>query len=194
MENLAQSWECSRSSAATNFGSLIPTMVTASSAAVGDAGNNEAVHDIGETLDGRLPPFEPPAAFANPEELGNGIAADHRNPLNENSNYCAAVWAFVSLTLANAMNDRLNPLPSNAHSPSRGGRLYMLLVNPLGWGSPNTTATSPASNVHLEVYSSTSTDLKSDYEEDKAVSEAVSKIHARAKYNHTRLNSLLQSS
>jgi len=72
------------------------------------------------------------------------------------------------------------------------------LNNPSAWSSlsreTNSTSTSPAADVHLEVYSSTSANLKSDNEKEKAASEAVSKVHARAKFYQSKLDSLLKQS
>ena len=158
----------------TDLGGLIPSVTPRGGGAVANVGDDEDEdHDIGETLDGGSLPLAQQAGAAS------GAAANQGNSStgDSNSNYRAAVRAFVSWTLTNPANR--GPLLSNDNSSP-------------AWNGPNTAATSPASDVHLEIYSSRSANLKSDDEGDKAVSESVSRMHAHGKNFQAKLDSLLQ--
>ena len=123
-------------------------------AAASIGGNN----DIGETVDGR-------------PRVGLEGEGARITPRTMDSNYRAAVRAFVTWTLANAERQRRNSLPNSAGGTRHLSPLSFAL-NPSLWSS---AAPSPASDVHLEVYSSTSANLKSDDDTDKSTSEAVAK-------------------
>lgn len=129
------------------------------------------------------------------DEIAGTIVADppvdgdaaigERSALTDSSNYRAAVRAFVTWTLANppggerGNGGRRNSMPSTP----RGGRVLLGRV----------PEASPAADVHLEVYSSSSAGPKPENDEDAAVAEAVAKMHARGKLYQARLNSLLKS-
>jgi len=173
----------------TSTASMRPEAAAAFGEAIAAERREADDDDIGETI------------AVDPRD-DDGTAAD-RNPLMDNGNYRAAVRAFVTWTLANANNGnadrdgggRRNSLPNNP----RGGRLHGLLGNPSAWsglnGSSNSaaSASSPAADVHLEVYSSATANPKPENDEDRAVAEALSKMRVRAKLYQTRLDSLLKS-
>ena len=169
--------------------------------------------NIGETVDQRF------AAGLGPAQ---DAAANLSNSSRmHNENYRAAVRAFVNWTLANATDpatrnnnnihaeavawgDRLPPSVTN-NPNSAAGRLHAStwadnLGGGSGFGGTPQPYYSPASDVHLEVYSSATSSsgnapLKSDTEEDRAISEAVTKMKERnERYLHKLDNILLKSS
>ena len=141
-------------------------------AAASIGGNN----DIGETVDGR-------------PRVGLEGEGARITPRTMDSNYRAAVRAFVTWTLANAERQRRNSLPNSAGGTRHLSPLSFAL-NPSLWSS---AAPSSASDVHLEVYSSTSANLKSDDDTDKSTSEAVAKMHARCLHYQQRLDTLVKT-
>ena len=154
--------------------------------------------DIGETID-----------------RGVGAEAVAGDRATEDGNYREAVRAFVNWTLANAdRNPDGNNMSStrrNSDSNTAAGRLQALLSNPSSWTSNwggmnhgngramyNTStpaaSSSPAADVHLEVYSSSSANLKSDDEEDKKSAVAVANMRTKCEWYQNKLNKLLKNS
>lgn len=101
----------------------------------------------------------------------------------------AAGRAFVSWTMANTdRHQRRNSLPdrlplSMMFNPTYGASASLSLSN-----------FSPASDVHLEVYSSTSANLKSDNEmDDPTTSEAIKMMRSRCTRYQKRFDSILKT-
>jgi len=139
--------------------------------------------DIGETVEDRV------RAGLGLEPVDNREA--RHNPRMVDSNYRAAVRAFVSWTLANADRQRRNSIPNAA-----GGTRLSVTAVPSLWNSGiSSSSPSPAADVHLDVYSSASANLKSDNETDTSTSDAaVAKIHARCLHYQQLMNTLLKGS
>ena len=133
---------------------------------------------------------------ANIDDIGETVELDGNREGNDrtaDSNYRAAVRAFVTWTLQNTDRQPRNSLPAWT---GRARHPLSLAFNPSSWigafSSPSPSM-SPASDVHLEVYSSTSANLKSDDGERDATSEAVVAMRSRCARYQKRLDALLKT-
>jgi hypothetical protein len=135
----------------------------------------------------------PPQAEDNigEETARDGAAVD-------NNYRAAAVRSLFSWTMANTdRHQRRNSLP--ARTGSRGARLPLsMMFNPTYGASASLLSQSnnysPASDVHLELYSSTSANLKSDNEMDDpaTTSEAIHEMRSRCARYQKRFDSILK--
>ena len=133
---------------------------------------------------------------ANVDDIGETIELEGNRDGNDrtvDSNYRAAVRAFVTWTLQNT--DR-QPRNSDPAWTGRARHPLSVVFNPSSWNLASAALSpsmSPASDVHLEVYSSTSANLKSDDGERDATSEAVADMRSRCARYQKRLDALLKT-
>ncbi|KAL9180010.1 hypothetical protein ACHAXT_007980 [Thalassiosira profunda] len=141
----------------------------------------DAMEDIGETVD---------------QETEDALRLNRTDPGPDTANYRAAVRAFANWTLANTTTDR----PQRRSLPptnTAAGRLHALLANPSAWrmandgGGSRPAGASPASDVHLDIYSAASATKENDA--DEATVEAVAEMRSRCEQFQKRLDALLTS-
>jgi hypothetical protein len=129
------------------------------------------------------------------DDIGETVDVEGAHEANDrmvDSNYRAAVRSFVAWSLQNTDRQRRNSMPAGA---GRAHHPLPLVLNPSSWNGASTSLypSSPASDVHLEVYSSTSVNLKSDDGEDNAKSDAVAAMRSRCALYQKRLDALLKT-
>jgi len=127
--------------------------------------------------------------------IEDNIGETARDGAAVDNNYRAAVRSFVSWTMANTdRHQRRNSLPAWT---GRGARLPLsMMFNPTYGASASLISQSnlsPASDVNLELYSSTSANLKPDNENDPTTSDAIIEMRSRCAHYQKRFDSILKT-